>query len=127
MQSKNIRLTITPMQFVGSESDIEREPDQGRSLVLPGVTFQKMIALSASKGFKSPRRQFLPSQTMLFALAVRQAMAEPPVMVTSLRGSAQITTAGQLQEFFAIPGNRKAVARVLGFLEGGGSLDVTDE
>jgi hypothetical protein len=127
MQSKNIRLTITPIQFVGSESDIDRVPDQGRYLVLPGVTFQKMVALAESKGLKAPRRQFLPSQTMQFALGLRQALAEPPVKTTSLRGSAKITTAGQLQAFFATPANRKALARVLGFLEGGGCLDVTDE
>jgi hypothetical protein len=49
MQSKNIRLTITPIQFVGSESDIDRVPDQGRYLVLPGVTFQK-IKKSTARG-----------------------------------------------------------------------------
>jgi hypothetical protein len=126
MSGKKVRLSLTSTRAVCSEADLDRPP-QVRSLVLTAVTFLKAVALAetAKTRFRAPRHQFLPSQTLAFARALREAMAEP-VAVGGRRTSSRFTPLGQLREFFEQPEQKRALSRLISFVEGGGTLDVPD-
>jgi len=127
MQNRKVRLTLTQVQFIGSEADLNREPTPRQSLELSSRVFRQAVALAETKGFRAPRAHFLPGQTSHFAKAVREAMAAPIPTSTGTRASTLITSVGQLRTFFADPANARSLSRLLSFIECGGTLDVTNE
>lgn len=125
MQTRMVRLTVTPPHFVACEADADRAP-ASRSLVIPGGVFQKAVAWAETRGFRAPRRHFLASQTATFARCLREAIAAPEPAAAGVRWSARMTPTSQVRDFFAIPGNMKFLNRLLVLVDAGGAIDVTD-
>ena len=125
--SKMVRLTARATLMVCSEEDVDREPE-ARSVVVPAAVWHKAVALAeTTSGFRAPRGDFMPTHTRTLALALRQALDAVPEQSTSARHRRHLTVRGQLDDFFAVPANRKALLAILRLVESGGSLEITTE
>ncbi|QDU20572.1 hypothetical protein [Urbifossiella limnaea] len=125
MQLKKVRLTLNTTRFVSSEAEFD-EDKPGKMLVLPAVSFRKAVALAETTGFRAPRGSFMPSHTVEFARALKEAMSRKAKIVAGPRGSSGISAEGQLRDFFAQPAQARLLKRLLEFVVDGGSLDVSD-
>jgi hypothetical protein len=118
-----VTLTVTKMLGVGSDADMDREPER-QTLRVPAATWTKAVALAETQRFRAPRKDFLPGQTAQFAQALRAAIDAPPVHP---RRPSHQTALDQLNEFFRAPAQKKALLAILKLASSGGTLDVTNE
>ncbi|MFO0798311.1 MAG: hypothetical protein U0804_12610 [Gemmataceae bacterium] len=125
MQLKKVRLTLTTMRFVTTTDEFD-EGAPGKTLLLPAVTFAKAVGLAETAGFRPPRSSYLPAHTTAFARALTEAVSRKVDTTPRRRASSRFSAEGQLRDFFAAPAQAKHLMRLMRFLEGGGSLDVTD-
>jgi hypothetical protein len=126
MRAHKTRLSVPPTRFVCSEDQLDAAAEPERVLVLPTMTFQKAVGLAQAKGFRAPRLQFRPSEMQGFARALKDALAEDVESLSRLRGSRRLTPLGQLREFFAQPAQARLLAKLLAFVEAGGTMNVTE-
>ncbi len=127
MHAKKVRLSVTTTRFVTPDDEPGLEP-QTRSLLITAVTFRMAVGLAETrKWFKAPPKHFLPGQTAEFGRALREALAEEVEVAAGPRGSSRFGPTSHLREFFAQPAQRRALARLVAFVEAGGSMTVTNE
>jgi hypothetical protein len=126
MRTPKVRLSITTTRFVSPTDDPDHEPE-AHSVLISAVTFRKALGLAETRTwFKSPRQHFLAAQTTDFGRALKEALAEK-VEPGGVRASSRFTTLGQLREFFEQPAQKRALARLMAFVEVGCNLDVSSE
>jgi hypothetical protein len=124
---RTVRLTMRQTWMVGGEGELDQGPPEDASMLVPAVVWNQVVALGETYGrFHAPTRELFPSQVARLAKAIRGALdAEADYQVPPRRHSAQ-TALHQLFDYFSSPPNRKALLAVLKFLEGGGTLEVSD-
>ena len=125
VMTRTIKLTTTQMKMVGCEQDVDKGVGEGKSILVPGVVWQRVIALAETRSFHAPRGDFLPGQAGSFAKALREGIAAGKVLVGPRRLSGQ-TALDQLTAYFRVPAHKQALQAVLRLVSEGGGLEVTE-